>query len=190
MLKSCLGVCVCVASLFLATREGVSQEIVHALTGSVSSISSANGTITLLLDSGSQSTFKVMSSPKTRIAFDKKVAEDTVAANGFGKQGAYVIVFYFGDEDDRTAVAVKSLGTGPFSSINGEVAKWNGHDHTLSVSDKDRVEHSFKVGAQTVAETYMGVVDGSKFDIDKGDRVRLVTSMKNGTPTVLFIRQK
>ena len=49
MLKSCLGVCVCVASLFLATREGVSQEIVHALTGSVSSISSANGTITLLL---------------------------------------------------------------------------------------------------------------------------------------------
>ena len=48
MLKSCLGVCVLVASLFLATREGASQEIVHALTGSVSSINTANGTITLL----------------------------------------------------------------------------------------------------------------------------------------------
>ena len=190
MLKSCLGVCVCVASLFLVTREGASQEIVHALTGSVSSINTADGTITLLQDGGSKGTFKVISSSKTHIAFDKKVAEDAVAANGFGKQGAYVIVFYFGSEENRTAVAVRSLGAGPFSSITGDVAKWNGHDHTLSVSDKGGVLHSFKVDAKTVAETYMGVVDGSRFDIDKGDRVRLVSSMKNGIPTVLFIRQK
>ena len=94
MLKSCLSVCVLVASLFLAGREGAAQEIVHALTGSVSSINTANGTITLLLDSGSQGTFKVMSASTKNVAFDKKVAEDTVAANNFGKQGAYVIVFY------------------------------------------------------------------------------------------------
>ena len=190
MLKSCLSACVLVASLFLAAREGAAQEIVHALTGSVSSINTANGTITLLLDSGSQGTFKVMSSSKTHIAFDKKVAEDAVAANGFGKQGAYVVVFYFGTEDDRTAVAVKSLGAGPFSSLTGEVSNWNGHDHTLLVNDKNGAAHSYKVAPQTVAETYMGVVSGSKFDIDKGDPVRLVSSMKNGIPTVLFIRQK
>ena len=61
--------------------------------------------------------------------------------------------------------------------------------HTLS-ERQDGVEQSFKVDAQTVPETYMGVVDGSKFDIDKGDRVRLVSSTENGIPTVLFIRQK
>ena len=190
MLKSCLSVCVLVTSLFPAAREGASQEIVHALTGSVSSINTANGSITLLQDSGSKSTFKVTSSSTKHVAFDKKVAEDAVAANNFGKQGAYVVVFYFGTEDDRTAVAIKSLGEGPFSSLTGEVSNWNGHDHTLSVSDKDGIVHYFKVDTQTVAETYMGVVDGSKFDIDKGDRVRLVSSMKNRVPTVLFIRQK
>jgi len=93
MLKTSLRISVLLGLLFLASREAVSQEIVHALTGSVSAINSSNGTLTLLLDSGSQSTFKVMSSPTKHIAFDKKVAEETVAAKNFGKQGAYVIVF-------------------------------------------------------------------------------------------------
>jgi len=58
------------------------------------------------------------------------------------------------------------------------------------VIDDDKKEHSFKLDAQTVAETYMGAVNASKFDIAKGDQVRLVSSMKNGVSTVLFIRQK
>ena len=190
MLKTFLRVSVLVGLLFLASREANSQEIVHALTGSVSAINTSNKTITLLLDSGSQSTFKVMSSSAKQVAFDKKVAEDAVAAKAFAKQGAYVIVFYYGTEEDRTAVAVKSLGEGPFSSITGEVSNWNGHERTLSVTDDERNQHALKVDAQTVAETYMGVVNASKFDIQKGDRVRLVSSMKNGVQTVLFIRQK
>ena len=113
MLKSCLGVCVCVASLFLVTREGASQEIVHALTGSVSSINTADGTITLLQDGGSKGTFKVISSSKTHIAFDKKVAEDAVAANGFGKQGAYVIVFYFGIRREQDCRRCEESRGGP-----------------------------------------------------------------------------
>ena len=190
MLKTSLRISVLLGLLFLASREAVSQEIVHALTGSVSAINSSNGTLTLLLDSGSQSTFKVMSSPTKQIAFDKKVAEETVAAKNFGNEGAYVIVFYFGTAEDRTAVALKSLGAGPFSSITGEVSNWNGRDHSLTVIDDDKKEHSFKLDAQTVAETYMGAVNASKFDIAKGDQVRLVSSMKNGVSTVLFIRQK
>lgn len=190
MLKTSLRICVLVGLLFLASREVVSQEIVHALIGSVSSINTPNGTITLLLDSGSQSTFKAMSSSARHVAFDKKVAEDAVPANDFGNKGAYVIVFYFGTEEDRTAIAVKSLGAGPFSSLTGEVSNWNGHEHSLSVRGDDKKEHLFKVDAQSVAETYMGAVNASKFDIEKGDLVRLVSSMKNGVPTVLFIRQK
>lgn len=131
-----------------------------------------------------------MTTSAKHVAFDKNVAEDTVAANNFAKQGAYVVVFYFGTEENRTAVAVKSLGAGPFSSITGKVSNWNGHDHTLSVSDKSGAAHSFKIDQQTVVETYMGMVGGSKFDIDKGESVRLVSSTKNGIPTVLFIRQK
>ncbi len=70
------------------------------------------------------------------------------------------------------------------------MTSWNGHEHTLTVSDKNGAEHAFKIDAQTVAETYMEVVNGLKFDIDKGDEVRLVSSTKDGTSTVLFIRQK
>ncbi len=190
MFKTYLRMVVLVGSLFLASRGAASQEIVHALTGSVSAINTSQGTMTVFQDNGEKSTFKVMASSKPSLAFDKKVAETTTDATRFNQQGAYVVVFYFGRDDNRTAVAVKTLGAGPFSSMTGEVASWNGHDHTLSVSDAKGVEHSFKIDAQTVAETYTGVVNGSKFDIDKGDEVRLVSTKKDGTSTVLFIRQK
>lgn len=190
MMKQFLGVCVLVGSLLFPAPQLVAQEIVHALCGTVTSINTADKTITLFQDSGSRVTFKVMSSPNTRIAFDKKIAEEVTAAKEFQKQGAYVILFYFGNEESRTAVALKSLGSGPFSSTTGEVTKWNGHDNTVSVRDKDGTIHSFKVDAQTVAETYMGVVNGSRFDVDKGEHVRLVSSMKNGSPAALFIREE
>ena len=131
-----------------------------------------------------------MSSSNARIAFDKKIADEVTAAKEFQKKGAYVVLFYFGTEENRTAVALKSLGNGPFSSTTGEVTEWSGHNHKLSVRDKDGAIHSFLIDPQTVAETYLGAVNSSKVDLDKGEQVRLVSSLKNGTPTVLFIREK
>lgn len=188
-MKKCLGICV-VVGIFFLSRQAIAQEIVHALCGTVTSINSADKTLTLFQDSGSRANFKIMSASSTRIAFDKKIADEATAAKEFEKQGAYVILFYFGGEEDRTVVALKNLGAGPFSATSGEVTKWSDHDHTISVSDKDGKVHSFKIDAQTVAETYLGAVNGSKIDIDKGERVRLVSSMKSGTATVLFIREK
>lgn len=190
MMKQVLCVCVLVGSVVVAAPRLMAQEIVHALCGTVSSINTAGKTITLFQDGGSQATFKIMSSPKTRIAFDKKIANDVTSAKEFQKKGAYVILFYYGIDDNRTAVALKSLDAGPLSSASGEVTEWNGHDHTISVRDKDGTIHAFKIGPQTVAETYLGAVDGLKFDADKGRPVRLVSSIKNGTRTVLFIRQR
>ena len=189
-MKQTLGVCILSCSLLFAGSQLVAQEIVHALCGTVSSINTANQTITLFQDSGSPATFRVMASSGVRIAFDKKIANDVTAAREFQKKGAYVVLFYFGTDDNRTAVALKSLGTGPFSSTTGEVIDWNGHSHKLSVRDKDGAMHSFVIDAQTVAETYMGVVNGSKLDLDRGERVRLVSSSSGDKSTVLFIREK
>lgn len=189
-MKQFLCLCVLVGSVLLPAHQALAQEIVHALSGTVSSINSANNTITVFLDSGSPATFKMMSSPKTRIAFDEKIADQVTAAKDFQSKGSYVIVFYFGTEENRTAVALKALGTGPFSSITGEVTKWDGHDHELTLRDGTGAEHSFKIDAQTVAETYLGAVNGTKFDADKGEQVRLVSSVKSGKPTVLFIRER
>lgn len=189
-MKQFLCMCVLVGSLFFPVPRLAAQEIVHALCGTVSSINTANNTISLFSDSGSRATFRVMSSSKTRISFDKKIAAEVTAAKEFQKQGAYVILFYFGSDEDRTAVALKSLGTGPFSSTTGEVTEWNGHNRKVSVRDKDGAIHSLKIDAQSVAETYLGAVNGSKVDVDKGEQVQVVSSLKDGTPTVLFIREK
>lgn len=189
MLKSRLQICILMSFLLLPSLRGASQEIVHALTGSVISIDTSKGTLALFEDSGNKGTFQ-LSPPKKRIAFDKMIAEDTVALNGSIKQGAYIILFYIGGEDSQAAVAIKDLGAGPFSSVTGEVAKWNGHDHSLVVIDKNGSEHSFAINQQSVAETPMGVVNGSKVNPAKGDHVRIVSSAKNGVSTVLFMSQK
>jgi hypothetical protein len=185
-----LSACTLCALLFFFSHQLKAQEIVHALCGTVSSINGANKTITLFEDGGSRGTFKEMSSSSTRIAFDKKLSGQVISAKDFQKQGDYVVLFYFGLEDNRTAVAVESLGSGPFSSMTGEVTKWNGRDRTVSVRDKDGTVRSFKVDAKTVAETYQGAIDGSKFDAANGAQVRVVSSTKDGAATVLFIREK
>lgn len=189
-MKRYLYVSLLVSSLSILVPRVGAQEIVHALCGTVSSINPAAKTITLFQDSGSPATFNVMSSSKTRIAFDKTVASAATAAKEFQKQGSYVILFYFGTNENKTAVALKNLGSGPFSSTTGEVTDWNGHDRKISVRDKDGAVHSFTVSPQTVAETYMGVVNGSKFDADKGEHVRIVSSRTGDSPTALFVREQ
>lgn len=181
---------VCVSSLLFFPLRSPSQEIVHAMCGTVSSISPATKTLTLFQDSGSPATFSINSNSTKRISLDKKVAGEVTEAKQFQKQGAYVILFYYGMEENRTAVAVKNLGAGPFTSVTGEVTGWNGHSETVSVKGKDGSVHSYKFDPQTVAETYQGVVNGSRFDVNKGEQVRLVASTRNGTPTVLFIRER
>jgi len=181
-------VCVLVVSLFAFVRPATAQEIVHALTGTVSTIDPSNKTITVFQDSGSASTFKVMTSAKTRISFDEEVSKASTPAKEFEKQGSYAILFYYGMDQNRTAVAVKGLGEGPFSSTKGQVTDWDGHSHTLVVTSQDGAKHTFKVGEETVAETYSGAVDGSDFRVEKGDRVRVVSSGKGGNRTALFVR--
>ena len=97
-----------------------------------------------------------------------------------------MIVFYYGNDGDRTAVALKSLGAGPFASTNGTVTKYDGHAHTLAVTDEAGKEVTFKIDQKTVAETTMGAVPGQKFSAEKGDHVRVVSSTADGAPTALF----
>jgi hypothetical protein len=189
-MKRYLYVSILASSLSILVPALPAQEIVHALCGTVSSIDPSAKTITLFQDTGSTATFKVMASSSKRISFDRKIAGEVTEATQFQKQGAYVILFYFGINENRTAVALKNLGAGPFSSTTGEVTDWNGHDHKISIHGKDGATHSFTVEPQTVAETYMGVVNGTKVDLDRGDHVRVVSSGKTGSPTALFIREQ
>jgi hypothetical protein len=187
MLKTSLHISILAGFLIMLGLPAAAQEIVHALTGTVSAIDPSHKSITLLRDGGSSITFNVMSSSKTRIRFDKRIEDEATSAQQFHTQGAYVILFYFGLDPNRTAVALKNLGQGPFSSTMGTVTSWDDHNHKLVVAGKDGKTHSFTVDAQSVAETYGGAVNGSDFDPDRGDHVRVISTMNNGTPTALFI---
>ena len=174
----------CLGSLTLAANA---QQVVHALTGTVSSVDDLSKTIIVFQDSGTEGQFKDLTKAKTRIMLDKKIALDTSATDAVKKKGSYVIVFYFGDSDDRAAVALKSLGSGPFTSTTGTVVKYEGKK-AITVADSSGATQVFKINDQTIAESYMGVVDGSKFQAQKGDHVRVVGMTDSGGATALFVR--
>ena len=59
----------CIVSLSVSMTA---QQVVHALTGTVSSINKASQTIAALQDGGGDSVFQSPSGSKTRVAFDKQ----------------------------------------------------------------------------------------------------------------------
>ena len=188
MTRRMLFVLAVVACLGSSTARLGAQSVVHALTGTVSAIDPSDKSITVFLDSGSEGTFKDMISAKSPISFDKRILADATSVDSFKKKGAYVIVFYYGGRETRTAVALRSLGSGPFTAADGTVAQFDSREHSISVEDKTGAVQSFKITAETVAESTYGAIDGLKFQIQKGDHVRVVGTTGNGSPTALFIQ--
>jgi hypothetical protein len=189
MLRVLARTCLFLGCLVSVSVPVAAQEVIHALTGTVSSIDDGTKTITVLEDIGSKGVFEVMSNPKTRIEFDKKIEAETTAAEAFKKSGAYVIVFYFGDINKPMVAALKSLGTGPFSSLVGKVEKFESREHAISVEDSSGKVQTFKIDANTVAETNFGVEEGLKFHAQAGDQVRVVSATVDGSPTAMFLRE-
>lgn len=175
------------ACFSFAVSAAFAQEVVHALTGTVSSIDPSAKTITVFTDRHAQTNFKDLTSSKVSIAFDKKMREGATPADSFKSNGAYVIVFYYGEGNARTAVAMRNLGNGPFAADTGTVVKFENRDHSISIKEDSGVVESFKISENTVAETGIGAVEGFKFQPQKGDSVRIVSSSASGSPTALFV---
>jgi hypothetical protein len=182
--------CFILGCLGLVSIPAAAQQVVHALTGTVSAVDAADKTVTLLQDTGSSFVFNDMTNSKTQISFDKKIHVETTDADAFKKAGAYVIVFfYYGQGDARTVVALRNLGSGPFTSAVGTVTRFEGHEHSISITDETGAAQTFKIAEDTVGEGGYGAVNGFKFQVQKGDHVRIVGSSAGGNLTALFIRQ-
>jgi len=186
--RDTLKTLILVGCILSFAAAATAQEVVHALTGTVRSIDPAKKTITIFTDNGSEGLFRELQNPKLKVDFDKKLRADTSTVDNFKGVGAYVVVFYFGDGDPRTAVSLRNLGSGPFTNNTGTAVKFEGRDHQLFIKNQSGVVKSFKISSDTVAETDLGVVNGFKFEPQKDDQVRVVASMVNGIPTALFIR--
>lgn len=188
MRKVLLSISISAVCFICCPGNSAAQEVVHALTGSVSSINSNAKTITIFQDNGTQGVFSEPSGSKIRFDLDKKIADETTAAGAFMQQGAYAIVFYYGSISSPTIVALKNLGKGPFAATEGSVTKFESRTHTISVSDHTGTIRTFTINANTVAEGNMGVVEGSKLRAQKGDQVRVVSEMQDGVATALFVK--
>jgi hypothetical protein len=161
--------------------------VVHALAGTVQNINAAAKTITVITDDGSGGTFKDITASLGAIEFDKVIRADATEAGAFKDKGVRAIVYYCGDGDVRTVVAVRSLGTGPFTKSSGTVVKFDKRQHLLTIQDKSGTTQSFKITQGTVAETDAGAAEGLKFDPNKGEQIRVTATEANGTMTALFI---
>ena len=188
-MKFLRSLCVFSLGLGLLAATGSAQEIIHALTGTVKSVSASDKSFVIFQDNGSQKTFKGSGNAKARAALQKKLGDETISADMLKTEGAYVIVFYYGGSDEPTAVALKDLGRGPFTATSGTVTKFDSRKRSVSVQDETGAVHMFKISGDTIVESGMGVVDGQKFSPEKGDRLRVVADKTDNEDIALFLQQ-
>jgi len=183
LVKACLVLC----CLGVMPLNVVAQQTVHALAGTVSSVDPKAKTITLKTDDGSEGLFKDDTDSNVKIDFNKDLRAQTTAADAFAKTGTTAIVSYFGIGSVRTDVSLVNLGTGPLMTSSGTVWKLDRHKHELTIMSSSGAKEIFEISPKTVAETSFGAVEAEKFDLHKGDQVRVTASPDGGGQTALFI---
>jgi hypothetical protein len=191
MLRRCFNVCVLIALSLTASFVVSAQEVVHALSGTVSAINPTAKTIVINTNDGSFGLFKQLTKSDVQLLFENDIRSHTTPADTFQDKGAQVIVYYygggFGDSSDRTAVALQNLGAEPIEKDTGTVVKCN--KHALTIKTGSGAEETFQIGDAAVAETATGAMRAEKFDPEKGEQVRVIAALDNGQKTLLFVRE-
>ena len=187
-MKRIFTFCILAGLFSMVSASAIAQEVVHAMAATVNSVDATAKTVTVTGDEdGTAGTYDELADSKTHLAFDKSLRADSTSAGEFKKSGDRAIVYYYGYGSMRTVVALRDLGTGPFTKSSGTVVKFEGRDHSISIkSDSGSIE-SFKVESNKVADTRQGAVSGSKYQPAKGTKVQLIVTQVNGSPTAVFI---
>ena len=180
--------CLLIGCFSLCTVWATAQEVVHALTGTVTSMNPGK-TIEVDTDDGPAVEFKDFTKSNISLEFDKDLRAQATSADRFNTKGTQVIVYYFG-EGVRTAVALQGLASGPLKRTIGTVVKFDKHQRLLTVESTPGGVQSFHIDSKTVVETSVGAVGGRRFDPEKGDQVRATAAPAQGTGTALFIYAK
>lgn len=188
MRNAMLAVCAVAAGLVFVGSASA-QEIVHALSGTVTKVDPQAKTIQVTTNDGSEGTFSYPSQKgATEVSFDRDVKGRTTPVASFDKTNEQVVVYYYGNDSVRTAVAVQDLGPGPFDTVEGTVTKFNRKQREISVKDGSGKEWSFTIDPKAMADSTMGAVPGDRFSPSKGDNVRVIATKASGGETALFIR--
>lgn len=181
-----LQICLSLGILSFAAAPASGQQVVHATTGVVTAINAATKTIHVDTDDGSEGLFAVLTNPKVPLEFAKSIKATSTPAVSYTGTGSETLVLYFGDNTIRTVVALQDLGPGPFIKAIGTMIKLD--HHSITIKNAAGAEQVFQIDAKSVGEGSNGVIEGRKFDADKGAQVRILATTSNGVETAVFIR--
>jgi hypothetical protein len=173
----------------LCTILATAQEVVHALSGTVTSLNPEK-TIQVDTDDGAEVNFRDLTKSNIPLEFDKVLRTQATSADRFNINGTHVIVYYFGVGNLRTAVALQGLPPGALKRTIGTVIQVEKHQRLMTVESTPGGVQSFHIAPTTVVESAVGAVEGRKFDPQKRDQVRVTAAPAQGTGTAMFIYAK
>jgi hypothetical protein len=174
------------AILFIAVSAHA-QTRIYATSGTVTALHPKARIVEVNTDDGSSGHFRWEVPPGPPLDFSKTVSVDSIAADKFAAVGDHAIVYYYGDGDLRTIVALHDLGTIKVTKTMGTVVKLNRKERTLIVKKASGDTATFHLGPKTVGATSDGVVADLKFDFDKNQNVLVVSAQQNGEDTAVLI---
>jgi hypothetical protein len=187
MMKPVFKTCLFAVCCALIATAAQAQEQVHALSGTVKSVNEKIGMTQVDTDDGSSGHFRwILFADPEAVDFAKTISSDVVTPDKFTATGHHAIVYYYGQGTVRIVVGLHDLGDGPIESHVGSFVKM-GHDHVLTIKNSEGAEETFHIDPKTVADTAKGVSVGFKFDLSKGDMVRITAAVANGNATALLV---
>ena len=178
-----------VTMMVLCASAGA-QMVVHAVSGMVKAVNPDSKTMDVTVDNGTTSQFKLPTKAKVTLDFDKALQSDSVSASSFQHIGNYVVVYYYGYATDRTAVAVKDLGAGPFQKVEGTVMSFDKHERTMTVNDDAGKSTTIALNDHMVLDSGVSVTSGRGYDPHKGYHVIVTYSQSGDKNTAVFVRSR
>jgi hypothetical protein len=166
------------------------QMVVHAVSGMVKAVNANSDTMDVVVDNGATSVFKLSTNAKVTLDFDNALRSDSVDASKFEHIGDFVVVYYYGYDDNRTAVTVKDLGAGPYQKVEGTVAAFDKHNRTMTVKDDAGKSEAFALNEHLVVDRGTSVDSGRGYSAHKGDHVIVTYAPAADKNSAVFIRTR
>jgi hypothetical protein len=176
-----------IACAAMLGRWGNAQEVIHATSGTIVDANASSNSFSLKSWDGSIITFHAVGIAAKPVTFDKDVRAQTVAATGQHPKGARVLVFYYGYDAERTAVAIKDLGQGDIRATTGTVEEFDRRHHELTVASPGAAPTHITLTGHAVVDTPDGVIEGNKYHPNKGERLGVVFSTAAGVSSAVFV---
>jgi hypothetical protein len=185
-----LGFTLVPVTMVLLCASAGAQMVVHAVSGLVKAVNPDSKTMDVAIDTGETSHFKLPTNAKVTLDLDKALRSDATEASKFQHVGDYVVVYYYGFDYDRTAVAVKDLGAGPFQKVEGTVMSFDKHTRTMTMKDDAGKSDVFELSEQLVVDSGTNVASGRGYDPHKGDYLIVTYAQAGDKNSAVFIHSR